>query len=1069
MDYFLNIYKNFGFALLGLFVWAQPLFSQIPSEIQNPEIFGINKLPPRTSVWPAPSVESAQASNYDHSEWVKSLNGKWEFHWSPDPESRPVEFYKPGFDRSGWEQIPVPSTMERQGYGVPLYVNIKYPFKTNPPFVMDEPEKSFTAFGQRNPVGSYTRSFEVPTEWSDKRIIVHFAGISSAAFVWLNGKKIGYSQGSRLPAEFDITNHVEPGENLLAVEVYKYCDGSYLEDQDYWRLSGIYRDVFIRAVPYVSLWDVYAEPEVDLNGNEGSITLHCTISNFSKKTSSKHSVLVEVLSPEGESLASKETDIHAKINKKARLNIALPALKIGRVQLWYHDQPVQYTALITHKVKDKIIDCYSLPIAFRKIEVDGKLILFNGKPLKIRGVNRHEFSPDQGYVVSEEQMTEEIKLMKQGNINFVRTAHYPNDPRWYYLCNEFGMMVMDEANLETHELSYHKRVLPGDKPEWKAACVDRMERMVIRDRQHPSVVFWSFGNEAGFGSTYVDMRNATLAQDPEKRLIQYADMNLVGDVDSQTYPPISWMQKHLEGKAARKGERGEKSHEHQHGKYPSGRPFIMNEYSHAMGNSLGNFQDYWDFIYKHDLFAGGFIWDWIDQSLWKDPASADKVFVYGGDFGDQPNDGNFCVNGIIGADLKPHPHYYEMQKVYQPVYFKLINKNPLMIEVENHQISTNTDIYQLSYQLMENGRKTVKKILPSVSVDPLSRKQFTVGDLKFDDQTEVFVTVELSLLEDTKWAKRGHIVAWEQFQLNEPAQAETILSSSYNKLVIDDLPEEFEIRGKDFMVRLNKEDGLISELSYQDKIVISGGMKFNFWRALTDNDEGWKVDKKLGLWKNEGLNFEVEDIEVNNPNENVLNIFCKYRFKSTNTIANINYLITASGEIEVKAEFAVPKTAPNLPRIGFQFAIGNDFRNISWYGRGPHENYLDRKTSAAFGTYRSTVEDWITPYVRPQENGNRCDVRWINFQDKHGNGIRFSADAKSPLSVSAWPYSQEKLEKTDHDFELVKDNKITVNIDHKQMGVGGDNSWGLPVMKKYQIKPGIHTYTFTIQRSDNKM
>ena len=661
---------------LVFILFSSCIFSQVPVEIQDPWTTGINKLPPRTAIWPSPDEESAKQDSYENAKWVKSLNGDWHFQWSPDPASRPVGFYKKEYDQNDWPKIPVPSTIERQGYGIPLYVNSTYPFMVNPPRVMDEPDTDYTSYLQRNPVGSYRRTFMVPENWSDKRIILHFAGISAAAFVWVNGHKVGYSQGSRLPAEFDITGYLAEGENLLAVEVYKYGDGSYLEDQDFWRLSGIYRDVFIRAVPKVTLWDVYARPEVSLENRQGKISLFYSSANFTGNTKKKLALSVFVLAPTGEVIVSERSYKLQPLRAGFEPEIELPGFEVKNVQLWSHENPLKYTVHLRLMDKKKLIEAYCLPIGFRKIEVVGNKILFNGIPLKIRGVNRHEFSPDQGYVVSKEQMIAELKLMKRAHVNFVRTAHYPNDPRWYQLCNQMGMMVMDEANIESHGLSYHKRVLPGDKPEWIFGCEERMNRMVIRDRQHPCVVMWSLGNEAGFGDAFVKMREATLDRDPEKRLIQYADMNLAADFDSQTYPTIKWMESHLENKASRKGEQGQISHEHQHGKYPSGRPFVMNEYCHAMGNSLGNISDYWEFIYKHDMFAGGFVWDWIDQALWKDPSDITKGFVYGGDFGDFPNNSNFCINGLIGADLQPHPHYKELQKVYQPFSFRLINKRP---------------------------------------------------------------------------------------------------------------------------------------------------------------------------------------------------------------------------------------------------------------------------------------------------------------------------------------------------------------------------------------------------------
>lgn len=1054
----------FHFLFLGLVLAAPICHSQAPPEIQDPWIIGENKLPPRTSIWPSPNIDEAKKSNYDEAVWVQSLNGDWKFQWSPDPGSRPVDFYKSSYNRQDWRTIAVPSTIERQGYGIPLYVNQIYPFKVDPPNVMGEPDPNYTSFKNRNPVGSFVRTFTIPKDWSDQQIIIHFAGISSAAYVWVNGQKVGYSQGSRLPAEFDITQYVHKGgDNLLAVEVYKYSDGSYLEDQDYWRLTGIYRDVFIRAVPKVTLWDVYAEPKVNLETKQGKIAVHYSAANFLNIAKENYTVSVNVLSPNGESLIEKSFKID-QINAGFNTENKLPQIEVGEVKLWFSEKPVRYLVQMQLMNKNEVVEVYHLPAAFRKIEVSGNKILFNGKLLKIRGVNRHEFSPDQGWVVSREQMIAELKLMKKGNINFVRTSHYPNDPRWYELCDQYGIMVMDEANVESHGLSYHKRVLPGDKPEWLHACVDRMKRMVVRDRQFPSVVMWSLGNEAGFGDTYMEMRKATLANDPENRLIQYADMNLAGDVDSQTYPTIEWLMQHLNNKATRKGERGQVSHEHQHGKYPSGKPFIMNEYSHAMGNSLGNFSDYWEVIYKHDLFAGGFIWDWIDQAMYKKSTDASSGFVYGGDFGDYPNDGNFCVNGIIGADLIPNPHYYEMQKVYQPVNFKLIKKQPLTVQVVNHNHIINTKDYQLSYRIIENGIPQKESILPSFDLAPQETRQLVLADLDFEENKETFITLAFTLKDDNNWADATHVVAWEQFKISSEKSEQTPVSiDAGEKINLVENDDSYTISGDEFEAKLDKTTGLLSALNYNDQTIISDQIQFNFWRALTDNDGGWKVDKKLSVWKNEADHFTLKSLQTNTEEKGSISIVSTYLFDSTQTTAQIAHVFYSNGKVEFNVEINIPKDAPNVPRIGLQFEIEKSLSNVEWYGAGPHENYVDRKTSAAMGIYHSTVNDWITPYVRPQENGNRCDLRWINFAN-NDHGIQFSADPENPMSVSAWPYSQDNLSAADHNFEIENSDKMVVNIDHKQMGVGGDNSWGLPVLEKYQIKPGSYHYNFTLQR-----
>lgn len=741
--------------------------------------------------------------------------------------------------------------------------------------------------------------------------------------------------------------------------------------------------------------------------------------------------------------------------------IILPEIKIDNVRLWYNETPEQYEVQVSLRKDGRVVEAYSLPVGFRKIEVSGKRILFNGKPLKIRGVNRHEFSPDQGYVVPTSQMIHEIQLMKQANINFVRTSHYPNDPRWYELCNQYGLMILDEANVESHGLSYHKRVLPGDKKEWSFGCEDRMRRMVIRDRQQPCVVMWSLGNEAGYGNTFMQMKVETKANDPEHRIIQYADMNLAGDIDSQTYPPIKWLLQHLQGKAVRKGEHGQISHENQHGKYPSGKPFLMNEYSHAMGNSLGDISDYWELIYKHDLLVGGFIWDWIDQAMYQNPNASPKKFVYGGDFGDEPNNGNFCVNGLIGADLKPHPHFNEMKKAYQPVYFKLVKKQPLTIEIINHNLAVNTDAYQLKYRVIENGHLSTEQDLKEISIAPQLSTQLVLDQVIYNPEKETFITLSFHLKEDCLWAKRGYQVAWGQFQLSSGEQTIQSKSSENGQLLVEQNRDVIQVSGPHFEASLDKTTGLLAALEYAHEIVFDGKVRFNFWRPLTDNDGGWKVDKKLGAWKNEGEHAAVKNLSMTKNAGDVVVVECDYDFPATSTEAHGSHTFLPDGNIEISMDIDIPVTAPNVPRIGLQFLANKQLENVEWYGRGPHENYQDRKTSSPIGIYRTKTWDWFTHYVRPQENGNRCDIRWLSLKNQQ-KGIKITADKNGPLSMSIWPYTQQTIAKATHDFELKPADMNILNVDYLQMGVGGDNSWNLPVMEKYQIKPGRYHFEFTI-------
>ncbi len=929
---------------------------------------------------------------------------------------------------------------------------------------MDEPDPKFTTYKQRNPVGSYCKTFMVPGGWKGKRIILHLAGASSGTFVWVNGQKIGYSQDSRLPAEFDITHALVQGENLLAVETYKYCDGSYLEDQDYWRLSGLFRDVFIRAVPAVTLWDVYAQPVVNLQNETGSLILHYSAANFTRKEKDGYTLSASVYTPQGKELKTKEFKI-SPIPSGFNKEVSLEALNLENVQLWYTENPLQYLVLLELKQKGKTIEAYKLPVAFRKIEVVGNAILLNGRRLKVRGVNRHEFSPDQGWTISKEEMIRDLELMQQAHVNFVRNAHYPNDPRWYELCDRYGIMVMDEANVESHGLSYHKRVLPGDSPDWEDACVDRMKRMVIRSRQFPCITMWSLGNEAGYGNTFKKMREVALASDPERRLIQYADMNRVADMDSQTYPTIAWLKQHLQGKAVRKGERGESSNEEQHGKYPSGRPFLMNEYAHAMGNSLGNFNDYWQLIYENDMLAGGFVWDWVDQALWKNRNSPQEGFLYGGDFGDFPTDKNFCINGLIGADRFPHPHYYELKKVYQPVAFKLVGKSPWVLEVTNHQLSGNLSDYDFRYILLENGNPFSEANLAPADVAPLSEMRINLPDISCDTAKEYFLTVQLLYRKDNLWAKRGDVFAWEQFQLTSPVRADkqkSAMAGQNIKLQTMETAESFAVSGDGFSVKLNKSTGMISEYQKNEKVLIEG-VHFNFWRALTDNDKGWKVDKKMGIWEGEAENYQLLSVRLNESAGDVQEVNSRYLFKATKAELELQTLIYQDGTVGLDYRISIPEQVPDVPRIGLQFTINPDFNDIEWYGRGPHENYVDRQTGAAIGIYRSTIGDFTTPYVRPQENANRCDIRWMKFMNAGNQALCFEATGSRVFSASAWPYSREMITGANHNFELKNDKKITVNIDAAQMGVGGDNSWGLPVNDSYLLRPGVYRNSFIIK------
>ena len=1038
----------------------------VPPEIEDETVNSHDRLPPRVAVWPAPDAAGARTSRYPESPWARSLNGTWRFHWAPDPASRPEAFYETSFDASSWREIPVPSTWERQGYGVPLYVNYTYPFKVDPPRVMGEPPREYTTFAQRNPVGSYRRTFEVPADWAGRRIVLHFAGVSSAFFVWVNGERVGYSEDSRVPAEFDVTPFVRGGENLLAVEVYKYCDGSYLEDQDFWRLGGLFSDVFLRAVPEVALWDVYAQPVLDAALAHGAVVLHVTPANFTARAASGLTTALTLLDPRGRRVGAvreqKLDDVAPGFGDERRF----PAVDYGAVALWSDEEPAVYTAIVELRRGRTTLEAYALPVGFRRLEIRGTGLALNGREMKVRGVNRHDFDPDQGYTVPQERRVEDVRLMKQANINFVRNSHYPMDARWYTLTSAMGLMVLDEANVESHGLSYHKRVLPGDQPGWSAACVERMRRMVIRDRQFPSVVMWSLGNEAGWGTTFLAMREATHAADPERRLIQYADMNKAADLDSQTYPTPDWLRQHLEGKAVRKGERGEASMVEQHGPYPSGRPFLLNEYAHAMGNSVGNLQDYWDVFDSSPMLVGGFIWDWVDQALAHQTPDGRKGYVYGGDFGDQPNNLNSCCDGLVAPDRAPHPSYAEVQKVYQPVRFRALEDGG--IAITNRHVARNLSAYALEYEVTRDGAVVRRGAGPALDIAPGASRTVRLFDGALAPGSgEAFLTVRLRLRDETPWAPAGHVVAWEQIALNTPSDTSAlpaITAGGRPDLAIDD--DTVTASGPSFTARFDRRTGLLASWRAGDRELVSGPMRFNFWRAATDNDRGWKVEEKMRPWKTAGREAVADATEAAREPDGTIAVQARVRIPVPGASAEVRHVVHGDGTIDTRVRVVLPAGGPEPVRLGLQCEIPGDLAAVRWFGRGPHESYADRHTSAAVGLYETTVARWITPYVRPQENANRTGVRWMRFEAADGRGLRVQAPASAPLSVSAWPYSQDDLAAARHDFELPRREATTLNLDHQQMGVGGDNSWGAEVHREYRIVMGrTYEWTFRLQPS----
>lgn len=1027
---------------------------------ENPEVIGINKLPPRASGWPCPDAETALKVDYARamqSPWVRSLNGQWKFHWSPRPEVRPKNFYSEQFDDSPWKRIAVPGTWQTQGYGKPIYKNFGYVFHVDPPRVMGEPDRRYTSYELRNPVGSFRREFQVPADWQGQRVFVHFAGVKSAIYVWVNGKRVGYSQGSRCPAEFDITQCVKQGTNTIACEVYRWCDGSYLEDQDMWRLSGIFRDVFLYSKPQMHLWDVFVETDLDAEYEHGTLLLRGNLRNALTEPTKNLSIRLRLYDGQQQLVGNQQPLFTESIKPVAAGELREVVTKIATVESplkWSHETPHLYTAVVELLEGGQVIEAQQSRVGFRQAGIiDGQFCL-NGKSLKIKGVNRHEHHPDFGGYIPPESMVEDIRLMKQANINLVRASHYPNDPLWYELCDEYGLMVMDEANVESHGLSYHKNNLPGDRPGWLEPVVDRVRRMVVRDRRHASVVFWSLGNEAGYGSAFEEMARTCRALDPQQRPLQYAGMNAPCDVDSQTYPTITWLQKHLKNSATRRGEKGQDATDDQHGRYPSGKPFFMNEYAHAMGNSVGNLQDYWSLIEEQPSLIGGCIWDWVDQGLRRELPSGKHYLAYGGAFGDYPNDGNFCMNGLVDADRQPHPHFYEVQHVYQPVSVE--QKSNQQYEVHNKFSFLNLNEFKSRWEVTRDGIAIEAGEFDPLGVPAGETGRLTVphSPLPETDNANYHLKICFDLPAATKWSATASCVAWQQFVLREKdlsRLAEEVAKES-SKVDVLEHKELLTLvsRSAGGKVIINKQTGMIESYSVGEQPYLSGPATLNFWRAPTDNDRGWKMPEKLGLWEHAGVRGRCVNLVLDSSDSGLARATAEIELPETRSHAQVMYQLSGQGHLDVRVRLDVPDSTPMPPRVGMQFQLQSGFDQVAWFGRGPHENYRDRKSSAPLGLYQATAKEMFYAYPRPQESGNRSEVQWFSLAQDNAAGLLVTA-VDTPLDFSLAPHSQQQLTEAAYEHQLPRNNSTYLNIDYGQIGVGGDNSWNLPVHEQYML------------------
>jgi len=1037
MRSYLNLRLNY--LLVINIILIQYLFGFEHNEWENEKIFSINTEPAHATLIPYENKEQAIEGIRSNSSFYFSINGNWKFKFIKNYPGPVSDFHSSDFNTETWDDISVPGSWQLQGYDIPIYTNIKYPFRpVDPPYIPDN----------MDPVGLYRRDFELPADWQNRQVFLHFEGVKSAFYLWVNGREVGYSEGSATPAEFNITPYLESGNNSVAVKVFRWSDGSYLEDQDAWRLSGIYRNVYLFSTPNIHIRDFFVTTKLDIDYLNADLNVVTKIKKYGGEDIKNHTIEL-YLYDSSNNLVKKSSAQNLIFNNEDELSISTSQQILNPLK-WSAETPNLYTlAILLRNEHDDVMETISTRVGFREVEIREGQLLVNGKAILIKGVNRHEHDPDHGRTVSEEMMIKDITIMKQFNINAVRTSHYPNSPRWYELCDQYGLYLIDETNIETHELWSALT----KNPSWKEAFVDRCKRMVERDKNHPSVIIWSLGNEAGYGPNHEAMADWIRTNDPTRPIHYestdpgYSSEPSHFDIIANMYPSVQFMIDLTQ-------------------KYPD-RPVIICEYAHAMGNSVGNLQDYWNAIETYPRLQGAFIWDWVDQGLRQRTKDGIEWFAYGGDFGEQLTDSNFCINGLVFPDRTIQPELFEVKKVYQ--YVKTSAEDVLhgKFTISNQYDFINLDNLYLDWNLhangvsIEQGKITALNIQPGQSQEisiPLSKPEIRPG-------TEYWLKISYRLKDQTNWARAGHEVAWDEFRFDYDAPDADILNlSSMAEIELNENVNSIEIKGEDFDIEFSKTTGTITSFRKNGNDLIIGGPHPNFWRAPVDNDAGGEERSFKQRWLQAGFNnmeMKLQNISSEIINPHVVRVIVN--LDVIGYTGNIDYAavytIFGSGDILLDNMFDVDAALPPLPRIGISLQIPKALDNMSWYGRGPHESYWDRKSSAAIGIYQGLVANQYVPYIKPQENGNKTDVRWLQLTDGSQNG--FIVGGMPTMNVSAHHYTLENLTNALHTYEVVNGKHITLNIDYQQMGLGGDDSWNPRTHKEYLLDE--ENYVFSLR------
>lgn len=1005
---------------------------------ENEQIFAINKEEGRNTFIPFLSMEALKNDPSFDKPWETPtadnymlLNGTWKFNWVDCPEKRPADFYKEGYDVSGWDEIPVPSSWEMLGYGTPIYTNVTYPHKNQPPFI--RPVEGWTIEKEKNPTGSYKREFFIQEDWLDKEVFLHFDGCYSALYVWINGQKIGYSQGANNDAEFDISKYLKKGLNTLACEVYRWSDGSYLEDQDMFRLSGIHRNVYLYATQKVRVRDFHITDKLSEDMKKATYHVASTIKAYDK--SYKNLKLeVEVLDPSAQVVSKQEINIPTVTRKKGQL-VNVQGTIPATVSLWSAETPNLYTFILSLKdAKGNLIEASSNKYGFRKIEQKNNKVYINNELVLFKGANRHDTHPVLGKAIPVESMKRDIELMKLNNLNTIRTSHYPNDPRMYALYDYYGLYVMDEADVECHG----NNSIAG-KENWEAAMVDRMVRMVERDKNHPSVIFWSLGNECGGGKNFDAMYKVTKEMDPS-RMIHYEAKNNLVDMDSHMYPSVENMIAF--------------------DKEPRNKPYFLCEYAHAMGNAIGNLPEYWDYIENHSTrMIGGCIWDWVDQGLCK-TGRPQNEYYYGSDFGDKPNSYDFCCNGIVTPDRKETPKLMEVKKVYQYIEVKSVSNKDNRIQIKNKYDFLSLNEFVMDWALLKDGLVIERGTMELPNAKPNQTVEVKVPYLsKTTDGSEYAINVYFVKKNPETWVPRAHYFASEQILLEKQTAAtnDKMVCNNSRPLQIVEEGENIQIAGSEFRTTFNKKAGSITSLFYNGKEMIhdKNGFTFNWYRSC--NNDGRKYLKTT---------IDIQDCTTKQQADNLIitvnAVATLAGEKNASYPYEVVYEVYPCGKIDVKANFTLKEDAYKVPRLGLTASLSKNIEDVTYYGRGPWENYADRKASAFLGIYKNTVTGFEEEYVRSQSMGNREDVRWVKLTDKGGNGLLIQANKY--FNFSALHFTDKQLwNDMRHGHERDKNRlaETILCIDATQRGLG-NQSCGPAPMEKYEMKAGTHTCSFSL-------